>query len=439
MSDPAGRCRLMHVDLAKPLSVVSAESDLHLVFWLDGLPLGRCEVTAEELPLSVATLAALASQAIAPAVGARLCARGFEAPLLADAGRGERDGRRGGRPRVPPTACLAARATCSSCCRSRRDPRRLDDVSGGGGRLGRRLHARSTRGAGALPRIVACHAIAPPRDPGRRQRLAYRCRASPGRRDAGGAVRARGSSRAGDCSQHGVRETTGAIVAFTDDDVVVDAGWIARLVVPFAAPDVMAVTGMVLPGELETDAQRMAEERLWSFNREFRPRVFVASYFARMRARGVPVWHIGAGANMAMRRDAFARVGLFDERLGAGAAGCSEDSELWYRILAEGWRCVYEPAAVVFHYHRAAADGLRDQWYAYMRGPSPPFSCSSRATGTGATCAASLQLPFFYAVWLRDVARRGARVEGPIWWAAVSGTFAGIAFYARHRNAPAIT
>ena len=28
---------------------------------------------------------------------------------------------------------------------------------------------------------------------------------------------------------------------------------------------------------------------------------------------------------------------LFDERLGAGAAGCSEDSELWYRVLADGW------------------------------------------------------------------------------------------------------
>ena len=56
---------------------------MQLVFWLDGLPLGRCEVTADDLPLSPATLATLASEAVAPAVGDRLFARDFEAPLPA--------------------------------------------------------------------------------------------------------------------------------------------------------------------------------------------------------------------------------------------------------------------------------------------------------------------------------------------------------------------
>ena len=71
---------------------------------------------------------------------------------------------------------------------------------------------------------------------------------------------------------------------------------------------------------------------------------------------------------MAFRREAFERVGLFDERLGAGAAGCSEDSELWYRLLAEGHQCRYAPTAVVFHYHRTHWEELRHQTYSYMRG-----------------------------------------------------------------------
>ena len=71
---------------------------------------------------------------------------------------------------------------------------------------------------------------------------------------------------------------------------------------------------------------------------------------------------------MAFRRQAFELVGHFDERLGAGASGCSEDSELWYRLLAEGWSCHYEPTAVVFHYHRSDLDSLKQQMYQYMRG-----------------------------------------------------------------------
>lgn len=71
---------------------------------------------------------------------------------------------------------------------------------------------------------------------------------------------------------------------------------------------------------------------------------------------------------MAFRRQIFALVGNFDERLDMGAAGCSGDSEIWYRILAEGWMCNYEPAAVVFHYHRQELDSLKKQMYLYMRG-----------------------------------------------------------------------
>jgi GT2 family glycosyltransferase len=452
MSDDPGRCRIVHVDLSAPFATVPGDPDgagVQLVFWLADLPLGRCEVTPDAVPLSVAAVAALASQAIAPAVGARLFARGFEAPMPAIVEATESGG---------DVAAVLACERPLDALRARWLRRGAGSGTLDAGAARDAIDATRTGTAGAPTvadvSVVVCtrdrpaalarcleslrRARVPPREilvvdnapsTDATQRLVA---AMPGvryiREPRPGLAIARNA---------GVRATTGAIVAFTDDDVVVAAEWAARLLPPFAAARVMAVTGLVLPGELESDAQRRAEERLWSFNREFRPRTFDGKYFARMRARGVPVWHVGAGANMAVRRDAFAHVGLFDERLGAGAAGCSEDSELWYRLLAEGWHCVYEPAAVVFHFHRADLEGLRQQWHAYMRGHVTALLVQfARYRHWGNLRRMALQLPLYYALWLRDVAHRDARREASLWWAAVSGALAGIAFYLRRRSAP---
>jgi GT2 family glycosyltransferase len=435
MSTLGGSWRILHIDLAKPLAVVPKDGDLaglQLVFWLDGLPLGRCEVTADDLPLSRATVAGLASEAVAPAVGERLFARDFEAPMPAlrpEAG-----------PRGDVAALLACGRPLDSLCERLADAGAAPEADTSGADVSVVVCTRdrpealarcleSLRSARPQPREIVVVDNAPTSEATHRLVAAMPD------------VRYVRESRPGlsIARNTGVRATTGAIIAFTDDDVVVDPRWIARLVPPFASWDVMAVTGIVLPGELESDAQRMAEDRLWGFNREFRRRTFDARYFARMRARGVPVWHIGAGANMAIRRDAFTRVGLFDERLGAGASGCSEDSEFWYRLLAEGWRCVYEPGAVVLHFHRAELGALRRQWHAYMRGHVAALLVQfARYRHWGNVRRIVLQLPFFYAVWLRDVVRRGWQVEGPPWWAAVSGSLSGIVFYLRHRKVPPV-
>lgn len=165
----------------------------------------------------------------------------------------------------------------------------------------------------------------------------------------------------------GWRAAGTALVAYTDDDVVVHPAWLGALVAGFDGPEVASVTGLVLPVSLETQAQQQFE-RYWSFSRGFVPRTFGPAFFAAHRSRGVPAWQVGAGASMALRRDYLERTGGFDERLGAGASGCSEDSELWFRILADGLTCRYVPSAVVFHEHRRQASALEEQLRAYMRG-----------------------------------------------------------------------
>jgi GT2 family glycosyltransferase len=168
----------------------------------------------------------------------------------------------------------------------------------------------------------------------------------------------------------GILAATRPIIAFTDDDVQPHPLWTSEVARVFAdaehAPD--AMTGLVLPARLDTPAKVFFQMRMGGFGSRFVPVRFDALLYENTRTQGAHVWHIGAGANMAFRRAIFEKVGLFDERLGAGASGCSEDSEMWYRIIATGGTCQYEPRAVVYHDHRDSWQALYSQMRAYQNG-----------------------------------------------------------------------
>jgi GT2 family glycosyltransferase len=158
-----------------------------------------------------------------------------------------------------------------------------------------------------------------------------------------------------------IAEARGEVIAFTDDDVVVDPGWALALASVFAMDDgVMAVTGLVVPLELETHAQ-MLFERSGGFGRGFHRTWY------RLSDEVNPSFHLGpgkfgTGANMAFRSTIFEEVGAFDTALGAGTAtNGGDDLEMFFRVLQEGHVLVYEPAAVVRHRHRRDYESLRVQ------------------------------------------------------------------------------
>jgi len=165
----------------------------------------------------------------------------------------------------------------------------------------------------------------------------------------------------------GARHALRAIIAYTDDDVMLEPNWTKIIKTLFQDQQTMAVTGLVIPASLETKSQFIFEKE-WGFNKGYLPKVFDKQYFAANVAIGVPAWDVGAGANMAFRREVFDVVGWFDERLDVGASGCSGDSEFWYRILAEGWTCNYFPHLFVYHQHRESEAALKNQIFNYMRG-----------------------------------------------------------------------
>jgi GT2 family glycosyltransferase len=164
-----------------------------------------------------------------------------------------------------------------------------------------------------------------------------------------------------------VLETTTELLAFTDDDVVVDAAWSRAVARAFAEdPGLSALTGLVLAYELETPAQA-AFEWLGGFGRGTVRRWETASTSsgqprARVHNDVLITGRLGTGANMAFRRTMFDRIGGFDVALGAGTpARGGDDLEMFHRVLATGGVLRYEPTALVLHRHRRTLEALRSQ------------------------------------------------------------------------------
>jgi glycosyltransferase involved in cell wall biosynthesis len=230
----------------------------------------------------------------------------------------------------------------------------------------------------------------------------------------------------------GIRASSNKIVAFTDDDVEVHPSWTAEIARVFVDDALEAMTGLVLPACLNTPARRYFEVELGGFEGGYTPVLFESSFFRNTRPTGAPAWKVGAGANMAFRRTLFDRIGFFDERLGAGASGCSEDSELWYRLLANGGICQYEPLAVVYHHHRSDWQGLREQMRSYMKGHvSALISQYDRHGDRGNLVRIWKQLPSdFIKTFVRAVCDLDlARLE--VLFDQVMGWLAGLAYLVR--------
>jgi O-antigen biosynthesis protein len=161
----------------------------------------------------------------------------------------------------------------------------------------------------------------------------------------------------------GVEAAAGEIVAFTDDDVVVDPYWLAELATAFELrEDIACVTGLTLPLELDTPAQMWFEE-FGGFSKGFSPQVF------NMRENRPPdplfpyaIGRIGSGNNMAWRVDLLSRLGGFDPRTTNTGA---EDISAFFDAITKGFTIAYEPAAIIFHEHRRKYTDLERQMYWY--------------------------------------------------------------------------
>ncbi len=166
-----------------------------------------------------------------------------------------------------------------------------------------------------------------------------------------------------------IAASQGEVIVMVDDDVVVPADWLEKLLLPLARPDVMAVTGNLLPFELETEAQWVFEDLKGGLTQGWERIEADRSWFDRFE-HSPPTWELGVSANAAFRASLFAdpQVGLMEEVLGAGTPCCGgEENHLVYKVLRAGHTLVYEPKAYAWHRHRQTMQAVSQQWHGYMR------------------------------------------------------------------------
>ena len=198
-----------------------------------------------------------------------------------------------------------------------------------------------------------------------------------------------------------LREAATEFVAFLDDDVVVDSGWLAGLDEALAEnPDAGLVTGLVLARELETPAQVLFERR-GGFSRGTRKLRYDGQDHPSNRLYPLGAGIFGAGANMTVRRRLALDLSGFDDALDTGPPlPGGGDLDMFYRVIRAGWPLCYEPSMLVFHSHRRDLDGLRRQYWSWGEGMMA-FLAKTRAADPDAR----VKINGLVAWWLRDEVR----------------------------------
>jgi glycosyltransferase involved in cell wall biosynthesis len=146
----------------------------------------------------------------------------------------------------------------------------------------------------------------------------------------------------------GIEDAMGGLIAFTDDDIIVDQNWLRALTLASVTYTHVGFGGRILPK--------------WDFTP---PSWFIGSGPFNMLKGGVVVGHdLGdkpleyrmgmqtpVGANMVFRREVFERHGLF--RIDLGKTGkrvfFGEDAEFCGRLLRAGEKLLYLPQAIIYH------------------------------------------------------------------------------------------
>ncbi len=138
----------------------------------------------------------------------------------------------------------------------------------------------------------------------------------------------------------GIREAHGRILAFTDDDVVVDRSWIANIAREFEKTDAACIGGKILP--------------IWERHPQMWLQGELLNYLALLdmgddmvRLDRPTIW----GANLIVNASMFGKYGLFDAGFGhmEGKLYGGEDTQFVSRLLESGEKVYYSPTILVHH------------------------------------------------------------------------------------------
>jgi len=138
----------------------------------------------------------------------------------------------------------------------------------------------------------------------------------------------------------GIAVAKGDIIAFTDDDVILQPDWLSSLKTTFDRFDCAAVAGRVVPSWSRPKPAWLQVEGQFA----------VVNFDLGEEIREVRTPPLGA--NSAFRREIFAKYGRF--RLDLGVCGSKhtvtcDDTEFGNRLIEAREKIVYNPRAVIYH------------------------------------------------------------------------------------------
>lgn len=150
----------------------------------------------------------------------------------------------------------------------------------------------------------------------------------------------------------GMRAASGEFVAYTDADCVVDRNWLKELLSRFMDESIAAVGGPnVTPGD-DSDFGKAVGDVLELLSRAGARYMFNAD-------RVIEVYH-NPTCNSIYRKKALEEAGGFNYKLIT-----VDDEELDYRIRKRGYRILFNPRAVVYHYRKGSWRSFAKMAYSY--------------------------------------------------------------------------
>ncbi len=141
----------------------------------------------------------------------------------------------------------------------------------------------------------------------------------------------------------GIEETQGDIVAFTDDDVLVDPYWLYQLTECFEKYGCDGVGGRVIPVYPPQTPKWIRYNPV-----KLAGVVVISDYGEETKPYGKPMGPF-IGSNYAFKRQVFDECGLFRVDLGPGAPAMGEDTEMVDRVANKGKILYYCGAALIRH------------------------------------------------------------------------------------------
>ena len=173
------------------------------------------------------------------------------------------------------------------------------------------------------------------------------------------------------------------LVAWMDDDEVADAGWVRALKEGFShRAEPAAVCGMMLPAELEVEAQ-VRFEQYGGFNKGRGTTPEILKMGSSVISPLYPLPPFGPGGNMAFRTESLRSVGGFDPCLGAGTRShTGEETRALSLFLLAGQVVLHWPSAITWHTHRREMAALRQQLYGCGAGLSAFYASMIRSKPT---------------------------------------------------------